>query len=120
MHREQRQVVADVEAEASGVIERANASLAGGLVQAQSATESRLEQARSEFSRGEAALAAYGSSAERAAAAVKAHTGTYEVFEDEAVGLCARLHRVRLIACDCFYDWAPCDITDPAKCRPAA
>ena len=39
------------------------------------------------------------------------------LFEDEAVGLCMRLHRVRLITCGCFYDWGPCNIFDPhASC----
>ena len=32
------------------------------------------------------------------------------LFEDEAVGLCMALHRVRLITCPCIYDWGPCDI----------
>ena len=47
------------------------------------------------------------------------------LFEDEAVGLCMRLHRVRLVTWlrllpGCFYDWGPCDINSPqTSCAPA-
>ena len=60
--------------------------------------------------RAMAAFAGGGECLARAAAAVEAHTGSTELFEDEAVGLCMALHRVRLLTCRCFYDWGPCDI----------
>ena len=41
------------------------------------------------------------------------------VAEDEAVGLCMRLHGVKLLTCGCFYDWGPCDIFHPTEsCAP--
>ena len=61
---------------------------------------------------------------ERVASAVRAHDGARDdggaqLFEDEAVGLCMRLRRVRLVTCGCFYDWGPCDVSKPtASCRP--
>ena len=42
-----------------------------------------------------------------------------QLFEDEAVGLCMRLHNVRLVTCGCFYDWGPCDINKFGRsCAP--
>ena len=54
---------------------------------------------------------------EAVAAAVAQYRGndTPLLFEDEAVGLCMYLHRVRLVTCRCFYDWGPCDIADPMR-----
>ena len=54
---------------------------------------------------------------EAVAAAVAQYRGTDSplLFEDEAVGLCMYLHRVRLVTCRCFYDWGPCDIADPMR-----
>lgn len=54
---------------------------------------------------------------EAVAAAVAQYRGndTPLLFEDEAVGLCMYLHRVRLVTCRCFYDWGPCDIANPMR-----
>lgn len=38
------------------------------------------------------------------------------LYEDEAVGLCMLLRRVRLVTCDCFYAWGP-DANASRRCR---
>lgn len=57
---------------------------------------------------------------ELAANAARAHNPKEPLlFEDETVGLCMRLRKVRLLTCACFYDWGPCDIFHPGQsCAP--
>ena len=71
------------------------------------------------FDRRALGLLAGGDCLEGAYMALSQHTGRRSpaLFEDEAVGLCMRLYRMRLVTCGCFYDWGPCDITHPESCR---
>lgn len=70
------------------------------------------------FDRRALSLLASDSCLERVGAAVAHHDGVAvpDLFEDEAVGLCMRLHRVRLVTCGCFYDWGPCNIHATDSC----
>ncbi len=49
--------------------------------------------------------------------------GARHMAEDELVGLCMLVHRVRLVSCDCFYQYGPCDVRDFHSCsddRPSS
>jgi len=50
------------------------------------------------------------------AAGAVATFGARHVAEDELVGLCMLRHRVRLVSCECFYQYGPCDCHNFSSC----
>ena len=106
-------------------------ALAGGNGSSSSESDGFCESREASYAQGGAygfdrrALAALvgGECLDKVASAVRRYDGatdrSFELFEDEAVGLCMRLRNVRLVTCRCFYDWGPCDINNPAaSCAP--